>query len=143
MNKGTQSHVEVFFDTFVLYFVQNAKDILMRKGVKTLSLVFGLLFLSAAILQWNDPDALIWSALYGIAALVSILYFFGKRYFRITLLLGIVYLILAVAFWPDQWEGINLGEGNIDNIERARESLGLMITAFVMFIYAAFRRKLT
>ncbi len=113
----------------------------MRKGIKIFSLVFSLLFFSAAVLQWNDPDALVWTVLYGIAALVSLLYYFGKRHFWITLILGVVYLILAVFLWPDQWEGINLAEGNVANIERARESLGLIITAFVMFLYAVFKQK--
>ena len=113
----------------------------MRKSLKTISLLFCLLFLAAAALQWNDPDPLIWIVLYGLAAVVSFFYFIGRRHFWITLLFGLIYLIWAIVLWPDTWEGINLGEGNIANIERARESLGLMIMAFIMFLYAAFRPR--
>ena len=115
----------------------------MRKSLKPLSLVFFLLFLSAAVLQWNDPDPWIWAVLYGIAAIVSLFYYFGRRHLWISLVLGLVYLIWAVVLWPDTWEGINLGEGNIANIERARESLGLIIMAFVMILYAVFKPRTT
>ena len=39
---------------------------------KTLGYLFTLLFITGAILQYNDPDALVWVIIYAIAALVSL-----------------------------------------------------------------------
>lgn len=45
--------------------------------------------------------------------------------------------MLALFFlWPEKFEGITIGNGDIVNIERGRESLGLLIVAIVMLIYA-------
>ena len=40
--------------------------------------LFTLFFLFAAVVQFNDPDSLLWIFLYVIAALVSLLFFLGK-----------------------------------------------------------------
>ncbi len=108
----------------------------MNPIFKYLSLLMTFLFIIAAYLQWNDPDATTWYFVYGIAALASILYYLGRLNFIVALVLGILYIVGCVMLWPDKWEGVSVGDGDIDNIERARESLGLLITAFVMFIYA-------
>jgi hypothetical protein len=54
--------------------------------------------------------------------------------------LFIGYGIGAYLFWPDTFEGVTIGEGEINNIEHARESLGLLILAIVMLIFG-FRAK--
>ena len=108
----------------------------MRLFSKIFSAVFTILFVWAALLQYNDPDALVWYMIYGIAAVASFLFFLGKLNLLVPVVLTLAYLIGAWIFWPEQFEGVAIGMGNIDNIEHARESLGLMINALVMLFYA-------
>jgi hypothetical protein len=108
----------------------------MSTFFKILSIIFTVLFVWAAILQYNDPDALMWYALYGLAALASFLFFLGRINYLLTALLCLAYLTGAFWVWPEKFEGVEIGEGDIVNIERGRESLGLLIVSFVMLIYA-------
>ena len=84
----------------------------MRLFSKIFSAVFTVLFVWAALVQYNDPDALMWYLIYGIAAVASFLFFLGKLNLLIPVLLSFAY------------------------IEHARESLGLIINALVMLFYA-------
>ena len=108
----------------------------MTSLFKYLSLLMAILFIAAAYVQWNDPDATTWYFVYGFAALASILYYLGRLNFIVALVLGVMYIFGCVMLWPEKWEGISVGDGDIENIERARESLGLLITAMIMFTYA-------
>lgn len=108
----------------------------MLSVYKVLSAVFALLFVWAAILQYNDPDPLLWYFIYGIAALLSFLFAIQKLPLLLPVVVSFVYLFGAYVFWPDEFEGVTIGAGNINNIEHARESLGLLIMALVMLFYA-------
>ena len=108
----------------------------MKTLFKLISVVFALLFFWAAYVQWNDPDALLWYAIYGSAALASLFFFFEKLSFKIALVLFVLYFVGVFVFWPDQFEGVDIGEGEINNIENARESLGLLINALVMLMFS-------
>ena len=112
----------------------------MNSLFKFLSLVFAILFIIAAYVQWNDPDAVMWYFIYGIAALASVLFFFNRLNFVIALILALIYIIGAIAIWPEKWEGLSIGGGDIDNIERAREALGLLIVGLVMLLFAVQKR---
>ena len=48
------------------------------KYLKYLNIVFALSFIGFAIVQWNDPDGLVWMAVYSAAALVSVVAFLSK-----------------------------------------------------------------
>ena len=108
----------------------------MQPFFKVFSIVFTILFLWAAYVQNNDPDALMWYAIYGLAALASILYYLKKLNLIATMVLFAGYLIGAFMLWPENFEGVTIGGGDIKNIELGRESLGLLITATVMLLYA-------
>lgn len=112
----------------------------MKPLFKILSLIMAVLFLVAAYVQWNDPDATIWYFIYGIAALASVLFFLNRLSFGVAIILGLLYIAGTVALWPEKWEGISLEGGDIQNVERARESLGLLITGLVMLMYAVQKR---
>ena len=103
---------------------------------KILSLVFTLLFIWAAYVQYNDPDALLWYAIYGVAAAASLFFYLGKLNVTAAVILSFIYLVSTFVMWPDQYEGVTIGNGDIENIERGRESLGLLIVALVMLLYA-------
>ena len=108
----------------------------MKTLFKILSFVFIILFLWAVYVQYNDPDAMMWYAIYGVAALASLLFFLGRLNYYAAATLCVLYLIGTFVVWPEKFEGVTIGEGDILNIERAREALGLLITAVVMLAYA-------
>jgi hypothetical protein len=114
----------------------------MKNLFKILSLIFTLLFIWAAYVQYNDPDALLWYAIYGVAAAASLLFYLGKLNVAGAVILSGIYFVSTFLMWPEQYEGVIIGNGDIDNIERGRESLGLLIVAVIMLIYA-FRLRLT
>ena len=53
-----------------------------RKIMRTVALVFALLFAAAAIVQYNDPDPLIWILFYGVAAISCLLFLSESFSFR-------------------------------------------------------------
>ena len=108
----------------------------MKTFFKIFSLVFAVLFLWAAYLQYNDPDSLKWYAIYGLAALASILFAFDRLKFLWALFLFGFYIGFSIISWPAKFEGVTIGEGDIVNVEEGREALGLMILSLVMLMYA-------
>ena len=115
----------------------------MEKFSRILALIFAALFVWAAILQHNDPDALLWYAIYGVAALACLLYYFNRFHPIFGLILMLIYLAEAFLVWPEKFEGFSIGEGAIENIERGREAVGLLITGiFMLFLtWCAYRRR--
>ncbi len=103
---------------------------------KILSFLFTVLFLVSAALQYNDPDPIIWIVIWGIAAILSILFFFNKISFPIPLIVGIACFIGFIYLFPSNFQGFGLENGVIENVELAREAIGLLIIALVMLIYA-------
>lgn len=108
----------------------------MNTFFKILSLIFTLLFIWAAYMQYNDPDAYLWYAVYGSAALASLLFFFGKLPWRAAVVLFLAYLLGAIMDWPTRFEGVTIGRGDIKNVEEGREALGLLICGLLMLGYA-------
>lgn len=109
---------------------------------KILGGIFCLLFIFSAALQFNDPDPWLWIFLYGVAAIASILFALGKLRKWWAIFLCIDFIVLAIFHWPSEFEGVALQEGmKTLNIELARESLGMGISAIAMFIYALLVHK--
>jgi hypothetical protein len=81
-----------------------------------------------AVLQYNDPDALIWIGLYGAAATTTLIALksLGESSSVLDLLIyndaALLYLIGAVWIWPAD------GSYWLESEEK-RESLGLLITS--------------
>jgi hypothetical protein len=106
------------------------------------SWIFTLLFIAFAAVQYNDPDPYIWIPVYLIfAALsISILYFPLQRKYYLNAAGGA--LVFAILQRPAHWEGI--GENMLtENMEKARESLGLLICAFSAILNYFFIPKTT
>lgn len=104
------------------------------KGILTVILIV------FAILQWNDPDGLIWIIVYGYVALMSGQSWFGKPSSRF-ILAGIIGLVFGMIFYiPDVVRWIGSGMPSITGqmkaetpfIELIREFLGLLIALLVM-----------
>ncbi|NKI31935.1 transmembrane 220 family protein [Croceivirga thetidis] len=108
----------------------------MKSFLKILAIIFALLFIAAAVVQYNDPDAIKWYVIYGMAALASILFVLGRLKFLWALFLFGFFIGFAIYSWPVKFEGVTIGEGDIVNIERGREALGLLIAALAMGLFA-------
>ncbi len=112
----------------------------MKKFINYLAFALTLLFVWAAYVQLNDPDAGLWIALYLVAAAGTFLFAINRLPYWVGFLLAILYAVLAVIYWPESYEGVRIGGGDIDNIERGRESLGMGITALIFLILGIARR---
>lgn len=98
--------------------------------------VLALLMLLFVVVQYNDPDRLMWMALYGIPAIWA-----GIAWLRPHLLAGrapltllgaslVAGLVLVVVLWPpaDQWWRTEVWWES----EESREGMGLMLAAGVL-----------
>jgi hypothetical protein len=125
--------------------------------MKAFNIIFAVLFVLCAALQYNDPDPYVWMPIYLYAAVLCWLAFKGKYYPNAYLLGIIVYGIYAIylVFTPDgviDWVTKHNAEDIAGTmkatkpwIEDAREFLGLMILIVVLLIdliYARRRRRI-
>ena len=121
--------------------------------MKIFNIIWVILFVLFAALQYNDPDPYIWMPIYMYAAILCWLAFKGKYYPK-AYLIGIgIYAIYAVylVFTPDgviDWIEKHDAEGITKTmhaekpwIEDAREFLGLMILIVVLLIDFIYARK--
>ena len=114
--------------------------------MKVFNLIFFILFILFAALQYNDPDPYLWMPIYLYAAVLCWLAFRGK-YYPTACLIGIVlYLGYAVYLFIEKdgvWDWMT--EHNADNIagsmhaetpwiEDTREFFGLVILIVVLLI---------
>lgn len=104
--------------------------------MKAASIVFGLLLLFFAVVQYNDPDPEVWMLIYGIGATLCFVQVASFRpvisYLSLAFALGC--LIFAIINWPSLWMGFEQTEPPNINVEQARESCGLLIVCLFMFI---------
>jgi len=107
----------------------------MKTLFKVLGIIFGVLFIFGAIVQYNDPDPLLWITLYSLAALASFGFAANKTPKKVLLSLGALFLIGFFMVYPETFEGFEIGQGDIKNIEEAREAFGLLLMATVMFVF--------
>lgn len=112
----------------------------MKKIVNIIAVLFALLAVVSAYLQLNDPDPELWIAIYSAAAIASILFVLKKLPYQVYLVLFVSCVIGAYLFWPTAFEGVTIGNGEINNIEHARESLGLLIVGALMLVFTVWTR---
>lgn len=110
----------------------------MRKLIK---LILAVIFLLFAVLQYNDPDPVLWMVIYGYTAIVLLLPFNTKVMKKILLasiLLGSVY---SCFFLPGVYQWITSGDlASITEsmqvkktyIEETREFFGLVIAVLAL-----------
>jgi len=114
----------------------------MNLGVKTFALVYGVLCIVSALLQLNDPDPTLWIIVYCISALLSFGFAFNKVSFVVLLLSGLCAIGGGIYFFPEQFQGFEIGNGKIKNIEEGRESVGLFILGTTFLLFAMYKRYL-
>ena len=112
----------------------------MNLIVKAFAWVFGALCIVSAILQFNDPDPVMWILIYCIAATLCFGFALGRITFLILLLSGIMALAGGWYLFPEQFQGFEIGNGDIRNIEEAREAVGLFIVGIVHLFFAIWTR---
>lgn len=112
---------------------------------KILTIIFGVLFLLFAALQYNDPDPQVWIPIYGFAAIACFMTYFGVGQWWFFAIMAGVYIGAAVYQWPPKFEGFLFREMGMRsmNIELAREAGGLVICAVVMVWLAIVMRQTT
>jgi len=117
--------------------------------MRIFSYFLGFIFTLFALVQFNDPDFLIWVCLYMLAAIQSFTFTHRKPNKWLLPALTIVYLIGTIALFPPSigdWisaeeEAQSLGM-KLPGIEEARESMGLFICflAMAFFWYKATKK---
>ncbi len=108
----------------------------MKLLFKILGFLFAVLFLIAAVLQYNDPDAFIWIVIWGFATLFSLAFALQKITFMPLFFSGIMALGGFFYCYPEKFEGFEIGVGDIKNVEEGREAFGLLIIAIVLLVFA-------
>lgn len=120
--------------------------------LRIVNIVVTLWFLSNAAVQFNDPDPLLWVAIYGTVAIIAGLAVFTRFYLpliAVTLAVclgGSLYLLPSVLELFLHHEPGDLISGMSPDrpyVEEARESLGLLIAAaaLVYFLVLAIRQR--
>ncbi|MGO4919679.1 transmembrane 220 family protein [Maribacter spongiicola] len=107
---------------------------------KILEYVFAVLFTVGAVLQYNDPDSLNWIIIYGVAALISLLFALNKIGYIVPMILGVLAFIGFLYLYPSDFQGFDLNDGDIVTVELGREAFGLLIISIVLLIFV-FRSK--
>ena len=119
------------------------------ESMKYIKLILGIVFLSLAVLQLNDPDPMLWIFIYGVVAFLFIVGAF-QRLSRELLIACVIGLISYSLFYlPGLFEWVNEGQSHelVESmkaeksyIEESREFLGLLI-AVAGLIFLLFKRK--
>ena len=88
-----------------------------------------IMFIYFGYLNFNDPDPVLWVAIYFSAATVCLLAYFKMAWWYVDAPLILFYVGYSIKNWPDKWMGVKMPMSHDINIEKGRESLGLLIAA--------------
>ena len=121
--------------------------------MKIFNLLFAILFVVCAALQYNDPDPILWIPIYLYAAILCFFAFRGK-YYVTAMLTGITLYVLyaiylfftdnGVVDWVTKHEAESLTQSMKASspwIEDTREFFGLCILTFVLLIDVLYVRR--
>lgn len=114
--------------------------------MKVFNIIFCILFIISAGLQYNDPDPILWIPIYLLGAFISYSAISNKYYPFLTLSAIILFVIYAiylffdksgVLIWATEHQAENIAESMKASkpwIEETREFFGLLILIAVMLI---------
>jgi len=103
---------------------------------KNIYFIISGLFLGFAIVQWNDPDPLIWMIFYGVMSLIYILLAIKNKFaFYLAIVMSIICLVSMAVILPEIFQWMKDGmpsivqsmKAEIPTIEYTREFLGLLL----------------
>jgi len=113
--------------------------------MKILHVTLAVLFLTFTIVQFNDPDPLLWILIYGTMMGLCILAALKFFYPKVMMIQAGIYLVYAIFLWPgvSQWFASedkamlfdDLAKMQFPYIEESREFLGLTICLIVLSFY--------
>ena len=122
--------------------------------MKTFNIIFCILFIISATLQYNDPDPYLWIPIYLYGAFMCFKAYNGVYYPKGYLAGMVAFLIYGtflffdkygVLSWLNEHEAENIAQSmkaSTPWIEETREFFGLLILCAVLLInYTSFRRK--
>ena len=92
------------------------------RGGRIVNAAMFFLFLWAALLQYNDPDPILWAVTYGLAAVFSLAAVLGRPTRILPALLAAVALL-----WSGSLALRVLGKQSLVESEEGREMLGLLL----------------
>jgi hypothetical protein len=110
----------------------------MRKLVSILNPWMGVYFAICVALQWNDPDPYSWMPMYGAAMIACILTSLGRLRPWISIAVGLVALVWAIALAPSVFGHASFSsmfqsmKASNPEIEISREMYGLLIVVVWM-----------
>lgn len=114
----------------------------MKKNA--VSIIFSVLLLIFALLQLNDPDPQLWVLIYVVGAYFCLANTFGITLLRLIFMTGYILFLIITLYknWPTSFEGFSqdLQYPNL-NIEKARESGGVVISLIFVLISAFLHRR--
>jgi hypothetical protein len=117
--------------------------------MKILNYVMTACFLFSAVVQYNDPDPLVWMLIYSLSAVACGLAIAGRLNWMFPAAIGITALAWAMTLAPNVIGKVAFGElfesfeMKDERVEVAREFGGLLIVAFWMaaLVFQSLRRK--
>lgn len=113
----------------------------MMKKLNVFSVLNWIMFAAfgmSVIVQYNDPDPLVWMLMYGAAAVATFLRFRGQLHWGISLTVGLIALVWAATLAPHVIGKVGFSEMfesyemKSTPVEMAREMGGLLIITFWM-----------
>ena len=117
--------------------------------MRAVSAAMALLFLFSVVVQYNDPDPVIWMAIYGAATLCSFLGALRRLWWPGALVTGVVALAWGASIVPRVIGATTMADmfghmGMVDvHAEEGREMLGLFLVAGWMAALVLARRRLS
>jgi hypothetical protein len=120
--------------------------------MRILNFILGIMFLSFAFLQLNDPDPVIWILIYGVMSvycMMAMFRFYPQKFLIGTLAIYVLYSLLfvkGVIAWLKSDNPSELFDEVMKMrhwyIEESREFLGLMICMIVLIFYVIHSRRI-
>ncbi len=108
--------------------------------MKILNYIMAAMFLFSVVVQYNDPDPLVWMTIYGAALAVCVLEILGRNRWYFPAMVGAITLVWALMLVSQVLgkvafsELFEAWEMKDQRVEVAREMGGLLIVAFWMMV---------
>jgi hypothetical protein len=113
--------------------------------MKILKIFLGVLFFLFVLVQFNDPDPLLWILIYGSMMVISIMAVVHRYPLRLMTAMAAGFLIMTILYFdgfadwlrsPDRYLLFDdLAKMQYPYIEEAREFLGLLVCLAVLIFY--------
>ncbi len=109
--------------------------------MKIIHLLVAALFFFFVVVQYNDPDFLIWTMIYLPMALIAIYAFRNKHnhifnlVYAAGLLIFLIFNIEDLVMWVDDGFPSMMDEENTPNVEGIREFMGVAIAFVLAMVY--------